>query len=136
MSEIYEYDVNDDGLADVVEVTQYSDGSTLVVADVDGDGYGDIAAYDEDGDGVADGVVTPDDLAVGYADDTGSGYADDTAAGYAGDTGADDTADTASEPAPAGSPGPGTGQTYSQWANEQDYQKAYQDSVYGDKNKW
>ncbi|MFF5225250.1 hypothetical protein [Dactylosporangium sp. NPDC000521] len=131
MSEIYEYDVDGDGVNDVVEVTQYSDGSTLVVADVDGDGYGDIAVYDEDGDGVADGVVTPDDVPVGYADETASDYSDDTASGYS-----EDTTDTTSEPASEGSSASGSGQTYSEWAKEQDYQKAYQDSVYGDKNKW
>ena len=121
MSEIYEYDVDGDGVNDVVEVTQYSDGSTLVVADVDGDGYADIAVYDEDGDGVADGVVTPDDVPVGYAED--SGYPDDTT-------------DTTSQPASDGSSASGSGQTYSEWAKEQEYQKAYQASVYGDKTKW
>ncbi|WP_433616165.1 hypothetical protein ACQP2P_13880 [Dactylosporangium sp. CA-139114] len=123
MSEIYEYDVDGDGVNDVVEVTQYSDGSTLVVADVDGDGSSDIAIYDEDGDGVADGVVTPDGLPVGYADDTASGYADDTA-------------DTTSQSASEESSAPGSAPTYSEWAQDQDYQKAYQDSVYGDKNEW
>ncbi|WP_238010454.1 hypothetical protein KZZ52_25155 [Dactylosporangium sp. AC04546] len=120
MSEIFEYDVDGDGDLDLVEVTEYSDGSTSVVADLDGDGYGDVAAYDEDGDGEADAFVSPEDIG-GYAGETGS----------AEEQTQEPTQETTSEPSETG-----TGQTYSQWAAEQDYQQAYRDTVYGDKNEW
>lgn len=52
MSEFIEVDVNGDGVDDLVQVTEYGDGSILSQADTNGDGLIDVAAYDEDGDGV------------------------------------------------------------------------------------
>jgi len=61
MSEYLEVDVNGDGYDDAVEVTEYADGSVLSLADTNGDGYADVAAYDADGDGVAETIAEDTD---------------------------------------------------------------------------
>jgi hypothetical protein len=114
MSDLYEYDVDGNGTLDLVEVTQDSDGGTLVVADLDGDGYGDVAAYDADGDGQPDEVT---DAEAGAADPAGAE--------------ATTQATQATQTTQAGA-----APTYSQWAADQAYHDAYVNNVYGDSKQW
>jgi hypothetical protein len=86
VSEVFEMDVNGDGIDDQVVAQEYADGSIVSMADTDGDGEYDIAAYDADGDGVPEEVYDANDYT---ASDTS--YAGDSEASYAAD----------SEPAPA-----------------------------------
>lgn len=48
----FEYDVNGDGIDDVIEVTVDADGGILAGADTNADGLIDLATYDVNGDGV------------------------------------------------------------------------------------
>lgn len=52
MSEIFETDVNGDGVDDTVNVTVDADGGLLTTADTNADGLVDMATYDADADGV------------------------------------------------------------------------------------
>src|SRR3712207_1308461 len=98
MSDVFEMDVNGDGVDDVVVAQEYADGSVLSVADTDGDGVADIVAYDAEGDGVPDEIYDANDSthgagagnagAAGGSADYASDYSDQpstepsTSAGY------------------------------------------------------
>ncbi|HEX5598699.1 MAG TPA: hypothetical protein VFX61_22170 [Micromonosporaceae bacterium] len=69
MSEIFEVDVNNDGVEDVVQVQELADGGTMILVDTNADGMVDVAAYDADGDGVIDAIAIDTDF-DGTADET------------------------------------------------------------------
>lgn len=61
--EIFETDINGDGVDDLVAYEVLDDGGLVVAADVDGDGQFDLVAYDQDGDGVPDEIWADADFA-------------------------------------------------------------------------